>query len=101
MRGFKKTISLFLFNWLLSLKLSVISQTVRTDFFKPSTYITHNAAKPWNDITGGNLSDYMQLPLEQTKDFMLLFFFFLTYSVVLPVKTCKHMFMCDIGGVTP
>ena len=32
--------------------------------FKPGAYITHNATYQLNDITGGNLSDYMQIPLE-------------------------------------
>ena len=33
----------------------------------PGAYITHNATSPLSDITGGNLSDYMQLPLEPQK----------------------------------
>ena len=46
---------------------------------------TKHATKPVSDITGCNLSDYMQLPLEPRK--------------VLP-ETCKHTIMCRIGGVT-
>ena len=30
-------------------------------------YITHNAAEPLNDITEGDLTDDMQLPLEPQK----------------------------------
>ena len=36
-------------------------------FSKPGAYITHNATKSLSDITGGNLSDYMQAPLEPQK----------------------------------
>ena len=40
------------------------SATLRVDSFsKPGVYITHNATlSHWGDITGRNLSDYMQLP---------------------------------------
>ena len=52
-----------------------------------------------SSITGGSLSDYMQVPLETQKAlYNFFFFFFLTY-VVLP-KICKHTLMCKIGGVT-
>lgn len=33
----------------------------------PDTYITHNASYPLGDITEGNSSDNMQLPLEPHK----------------------------------
>ena len=47
-------------------------------------------------LTGGKLSDYMQLPLEPQKAH----YYFFTYAVVLP-KTCKHTpVMCKIGGFT-
>ena len=36
-------------------------------FSAPVPYVTHNAAETLSDITGGNLSDYMQLPLEPQK----------------------------------
>ena len=38
-----------------------------SSFSKPAAYVTHNATWPISDITGGNLSDYMQLPLEPQK----------------------------------
>ena len=56
-------------------------------FFKPGDYITHNAIQPLSDITGGNLSDYMQRSLEPQKTL----YHFFTYSVEL-TKTCKHTF---------
>ena len=49
-------------------------------FSKSDAYNTHNAALPLSDITGGNLSDYMQLPLDLQKTLH----YFLTYAVVLP-----------------
>ena len=36
-------------------------------FSKPGVYITHNATDPLNDIPEGNLSDYIQHPLEPQK----------------------------------
>ena len=39
-------------------------------------YITHNAPEPLSDITGGNLPDYVQLPLEPLKTSTALLFFF-------------------------
>lgn len=33
-------------------------------FLKPANYITHNATQLLIDITEGNVSDYIQLPLE-------------------------------------
>ena len=36
-------------------------------FSEPGACITHNSTQPESDITGGNLSDYMQLPLEPQK----------------------------------
>ena len=62
---------------------------------RPGANITHNATWPPSDITLGNLSDYMQLPLEQQKALYYCF----TYAVVLP-KTCKHTLTSEIGGVT-
>ena len=62
----------------------------------PGAYITHNATLPLSDITGGNLSDYMQLPLEPQK---ALYCFFFIYAAVL-TKTCKCTLMYIIGGVT-
>ena len=56
-------------------------------FSKPGAYITHN--DPLSDITGGNLSDHMLLPLEPQNT---LYYFLFTYAVVLP-KTCKHTLM--------
>ena len=45
--------------------------------------------------TVGNLSVYMQLPLERQKALYLFF----TYAVVLP-KTCRHTLTSNYGGVT-
>ena len=36
---------------------------------KPGAYIAHSASQPLCDITGGSLSDYLQLPLEP-RDFI-------------------------------
>ena len=33
-------------------------------FSKPGAYITNNVMSPLSDPAGGNLLDYMQLPLE-------------------------------------
>ena len=62
-------------------ELSIMSPTLllewsssQQDFFlKPSSYITHNVSGPMSDITGGSLSDDMQLLLEPEKGFILLF----------------------------
>ena len=57
---------------------------------KPSVYITHNATlSHWGDITGRNLSDYMQLPHKPPK---ALYYF---YTVVLLMTL-----MYKNGGVT-
>lgn len=40
---------------------------VNPSFAKPDAPITHNATSPASDITGANLSDGMQLPLEPLK----------------------------------
>ena len=72
-----------------------------TDYYESKSlinmhyYISHYAPWPLCDITGGRLSDYMLL-FGARKGFRLLFF---TYPVVL-LKTYKHTFMCQIGGVT-
>ena len=55
----------------------------------PAVYITHNATQPLSDITGGNFSDYMQLPLEPQKAF---YHFFWLYAVA--PKTCSHTLRC-------
>lgn len=39
----------------------------RTAFSNPGANITHNAIWPLGEITGGYLSDYIQLPLEPPK----------------------------------
>ena len=44
-------------------------------------YITHNASWPLSDITGGILSDYVQLPLEPQK---ASYYFVFRYAVALP-----------------
>ena len=59
------------------------------------TSITHNATLPLSDITGGNLSEYMQLPMEPQK---ALYYFYTDLAVLF--KTCKHTWMYKIGGVT-
>ena len=60
-------------------------------FSKPGTNITHNATVPLSDITGGNLSDDVQLPLEPLKGF----YKFFTDVLRLP-KTCKHNLMYKV-----
>ena len=52
---------------------------VRSSFWKPGTYITHNAAQSLSLITVSNLSDYMQRPLEPLKD---LYFFSCIYIYI-------------------
>ena len=42
-------------------------------FWKSGAYITQNATLPPSDITRGNLSDYMQLPLKPGKVLYYLF----------------------------
>ena len=49
-----------------------------SSFSKPGAYITHNAIKPESDITGDNLTDYMQLPPEPQK---ALYYFFHICSI--------------------
>ena len=68
-----------------------------SSFSKPSACITYSATQPLNDITGGDLSDYMQLSLEPQRGLHHFSTFF--YGVVLP-KTCQHTFICKTGGVT-
>lgn len=41
----------------------------KTSGLRFTAYITHNATMPLSDIVGGDLSDYMQLPLETLKAF--------------------------------
>ena len=48
-----------------------------------------------NTACGGNLSVYMQLPLEPQKGFKLPLF---TYGVALPVKNNKEKRVKDTGG---
>lgn len=48
--------------------------------------------QPLSGITGGSLSDYMQLRLEKA-------LYFSTEAVVLP-ETCSHFLMCKIVGVS-
>ena len=40
---------------------------------KHGVFDTHNAAQPLSNVTGGNFSDYVQLPLEPQMAFVLLF----------------------------
>lgn len=56
-----------------------------TAFAKPTS---PNMQHTKSDITGGNLSAYMQLPL-----------YAYMYSIVILPKTCKHTLMCKIGGL--
>ena len=64
-------------------------------FSKPGAYIPHDATQPLGDITGGSLSDHMELPLELQKAYTT----FYIYTAPLP-KTCKHSLMCKNGEVT-
>lgn len=48
--------------------------------------------QPLSGITGGNLSEYMQLRPEKA-------LYFSTDAVVLP-ETCSHFSMCKIVGVS-
>lgn len=64
MCGIKKAISAVLLFRFWSL---VLTLTIGVIWF------THNATEPWSDITGGNLSHYLQLPLEP---FKALYYFF-------------------------
>ena len=58
---------------------------------KLGAYITHNAFQQLTDNPGGNLTDYMQLPLEPRKALCIsIFFFFFRLAVVLP-KTHSHV----------
>ena len=69
------------------MKKSYADKQFISDFFsRPAAYINHNASSPLSDITGGSLSDYMQLPLEPQKTIILLFF---PHAVELP-KICQH-----------
>ena len=61
---------------------------------KPGVYITHCGPWPLSDITGGNLSGYIQLPLEPHKAS----YHFFTYAAVLP-KTCKNTLMYTIWEI--
>lgn len=49
---------------------------INPSFAKPDAPITHNATSPASDITGANLSDGMQLPLEPLKAFYYSFHIF-------------------------
>ena len=60
---------------------------------KHAAYITQNATQPLSDVTGGNLSDYMLLPLEPQTD--LYYFFSPTYTVVL-IKTCECVKLLEL-----
>ena len=51
-----------------------------SSFSKPGACITHNAALPLSDITGGKLSDYLQLALEPQ----------MATQVIVLCETCKH-----------
>ena len=62
---------------------------------KLAAYVTHNAPQPLSDITGWNLSDYMQLPLEPLKTLYYSF----SNAEVLP-KICKQRLIWKTGGVT-
>lgn len=66
-------------------------RTLRELFSKPGSCLTHNAAEPLDDISGGTLSDEAQLPLEPQKDFCWWKLVdlpcnpsFLTFQLVLP-----------------
>lgn len=50
--------------------------------------------KPLTDITEGNVSDYIQLPMEPQKST------FFTFYASVCLKTCKSTLMCKIGGIT-
>ena len=45
-------------------------------FSKPVAYITHNVISPSSNISGGSLSDDMQLPLQPQKG---LYYFFISH----------------------
>ena len=53
-------------------------------FLKPGACITHNATYPPSDLSGGNLLDYMQPPLEPQNT---LYYFFHMYRSS-PPDTC-------------
>ena len=63
-----------------SLKMikNTVTFTWSSSFAQPGAYITHNAIWSLNDITGSNVSDYMQLPLEPQKS---LYNFFHIFSI--------------------
>ena len=76
------------------LRSAVHDESAMTD----SCLCTHNATL--RDITGGNLSDYMQLPPEPKKAFPLYFFFPIYTHTVVQHEACEHTSICKIGGVT-
>ena len=51
-----------------SFKTSELDITHSSSSSKPSACITHNATEPLSDITGGSLSDDVQLLLEPQKN---------------------------------
>lgn len=63
-----------------------------------SPFITHicllfqNPTEQLSNITGGDSCSYKQHSLEPQKAFS-------TYAVSHP-NTCKHILMCEIGGIT-
>lgn len=67
----------------------VLSICFKQSIMSPALLVqnTHDATEPLCDITGHDLSDYMQLPQSNKR----LYTTFSTYAVVLP-KTCKHKY---------
>ena len=79
------------------LRSAVHDESAMTD----SCLCTHNATL--RDITGGNLSDYMQLPPEPKKGFYTVLFSLYTHThthTVVQHEACEHTSICKIGGVT-
>lgn len=68
-------------------------------FLKPANYITHNATHLLIDITEGNVSDYIQLPLETQNGILYLSSPPPMYAGVLRKKICKKCWSYPLSSL--